>query len=71
MNIRRVEVQTTDGQIVLRLFTGHASAALPISFTLDAATALVAAGRLEAAVHAVCPAGIAPFSAEPQIPNQS
>lgn len=67
MNIRRVEVHTIGGEIVLRLFTGHATQAVPISGTIDPATALVLMGKLEAAVHAVCPDGI--LETKPQ--NQS
>lgn len=66
MNIRRVEVEIVGGQIIARIFSGYATTALPMACSIDPATALVLASKLEAAVHTVCPNGGAESQSQPQ-----
>lgn len=49
MNIRRVQVSTLDGHVVLHLETGFATTPMPLVLEADPATALVLASALERA----------------------
>ena len=69
--IRRISVRAENGALFLRLSFGLGTTPLTTEYAIDPATALVLSHQLEAAVHAVCPAGLTPTFTDDQPTNPS